>query len=190
MIRRASRPVLLACAVLAAGRGARAAAPPDNPAIDMPGFLRAAEEAARQRDTHRVDEEEFLRLSREAGTVVLDARSREKYDLLHVAGAVNLPFPDITVDSLALLLPDRGTRILIYCNNNFANAPDPFPSKIAIASLNLSTYVALWSYGYRDVYELAPQVDLARSKLAFESTAKPAAAAPAADLSPGESNRR
>ena len=41
---------------------------------------------------------------------------------------------------------------------------------MATASLNLSTYIALWTYGYRNVYELGPLVDLADSKLAFEST--------------------
>ena len=49
--------------------------------------------------------------SREAGTVVLDARSRELYDRLHVKGAVNLSFPDIALDSLAKVLPDRNARL-------------------------------------------------------------------------------
>jgi phage shock protein E len=41
--------------------------------------------------------------------------------------------------------------------------------KIARASLNLSTYIALYSYGYRNVYELAPLIDLKASKLPFVS---------------------
>jgi hypothetical protein len=60
------------------------------------------------------------------------------------------------------------TRILIYCNNNFANADGPFPSKLPSASLNLSTSIALFNYGYRNVYELAPLVDLKSSALDFE----------------------
>ena len=52
-------------------------------------------------------------------------------------GAVNLPFPDIAVESLKTTIPDKSTRILIYCNNNFANAEGPFPAKTARASLNL-----------------------------------------------------
>ena len=67
------------------------------------------------------------------------------------------------------LIPDKNTRILIYCNNNFSGAEEAFPTKLPAASLNLSTYVALYSYGYRNVYELAPQIDLEQSKLAFES---------------------
>src|ERR1700739_4745490 len=92
-----------------------------NPAIDMGGYLAIAKEAAAYRETHRVSEEEFIRMGEEPGTIILDARSRRKYDLLHIRGAVNLSFPDITIDSLRELIPDRNARILIYCNNNFQN---------------------------------------------------------------------
>src|SRR5919201_2957884 len=140
----------------------------ENPAIDMPGYLRIAAEAAEHRAARRLSEEEFMRIAREPHTVMLDARSREKYDELHVKGAINLPFPDIAVQSLSRLLPDKETRILIYCNNNFANAEGPFPAKLASASLNLSTYIALYNYGYRNVYELAPLIDIRSSQLEFE----------------------
>jgi len=144
------------------------AAAQDNAAIDMPGYLRVAREAAGHRATRRVSEAEFIRMSREPGTVILDARSKEKYDQLHIKGAINLSFPDIAVSTLESTIPDRSTRILIYCNNNFANADGPFPAKLATASLNLSTYIALYNYGYRNVYELAPLIDMRSSLLEFE----------------------
>jgi hypothetical protein len=150
--------------------GADTRAPDANPAIDMDGFLRVSREAAQHRATRRVTEEEFLRLAREPGTIVLDARSREKYDELHVMGALNLSFPDIAVESLARTIPDRATRILIYCNNNFANAEGPFPTKAPSASLNLSTYIALYNYGYRNVYELGPLIEIGKSRLPFASS--------------------
>ena len=140
-----------------------------NPAIDMTGYLRFANEAAAQRETHRLSESEFIRMSGEPETVVLDSRSRQKYDELHVRGAVNLSFPDITAASLEEAIPSKTTRILIYCNNNFANAPGAFPEKLPPASLNLSTYIALYTYGYRNVYELGPYVDIGASTLKFES---------------------
>ena len=143
----------------------------DNPAIDMPGYLRIAAEAAEHRASRRVSEAEFIRMSREPGSVVLDARSAEKYAELHVKGAVNLSFPDITAASLQALVPDKRTRILIYCNNNFINAEGPFPIKLPSASLNLSTYIALYNYGYRNVYELAPLIDPKTSRLEFRSAA-------------------
>ena len=140
-----------------------------NPAIDMPGYLQVSREAAEHRESRRLSEEEFIRMSREPGTVILDARSREKFDELHIKGAMNLPFPDIAVESLKAAIPDQNTRILIYCNNNFADAPVPFPVKIARASLNLSTYIALYSYGYRNVFELEPLLDLKTTRLEFVS---------------------
>ena len=85
--------------------------------------------------------------------------------MLHVAGAVNLPFPDLDVDSLARELPDKDVVILIYCNNNFLGAPVAMPTKMASASLNLSTFTTLYDYGYRNVYELAPLVDVAQTRL-------------------------
>lgn len=138
-----------------------------NPAIDMEGYLAVSREAAQHRQSRRLSEAEFIRMSREPGTVILDARSREKFDELHIKGAVNLPFPDIAIESLKATTPDKSTRILIYCNNNFAGAEGPFPAKIARASLNLSTYIALYSYGYRNVYELGPLIDIKKSKLQF-----------------------
>jgi hypothetical protein len=160
---------------------------PANPAIDMAGYLRTAQEAARHRAKRRITEDEFLRMSREPGTIVLDARSREMYDLLHVRGAINLSFPDIDIESLKQTLPDKSARILIYCNNNFrvdrinavapageraavANAAAAFRPKMATASLNLSTYIALYTYGYRNVYELGPQFDPNTTKLPLVPT--------------------
>jgi hypothetical protein len=155
---------LCACAV--------SAAPPANTKIDMHGYLAIAAEAARYRESRRLDEREFARFAAEPGTIVLDARSAEKYALKHIAGAVNLSFPDISIESLARVLPDRNARILIYCNNNFVNDERAFPSKSANASLNLSTYIALYSYGYRNVYELAPLLDAGTTTLPLVASAR------------------
>ena len=138
-----------------------------NPAIDAGGYLRMASQAAVHRESRRVSEDEFIRLAQLPGTIVLDARSRSKYEALHVRGAVNLSFPDLTADSLARLAPDTATLILIYCNNNFANAPDPFPAKLAPAALNLATYTTLYTYGYRNVYELGPYLDVNTTRIPF-----------------------
>jgi phage shock protein E len=158
--------------VLPVGIGAepqRSNAPPANPAIDMEGYLRVSLEAAKHRESRRISEDEFIRMSLDTSTIILDARSKEKYDMLHVKGAIHLNFSDITIESLKQLIPNKETRILIYCNNNFRNAEKPFPSKMPTASLNLSTFIALYNYGYRNVYELGPLADLKDSKLPFVS---------------------
>jgi hypothetical protein len=141
-----------------------------NPAIDMKGFLAVSDEAARHRETRRLTEEEFILMSQEPGTIILDARSSEMYKLLHVKGAINLSFPDLAIESLKNTIPDKDTRILIYCNNNFRGAQRPFASKAAPVSLNISTYITLSTYGYRNIYELGPLIDIAESKLEFETS--------------------
>lgn len=168
-------PLFAALCLLAAIAVARAAdfAPGENPSIDIDAYLRVAVEAAAQRESHRVSEAEFIGMSREPGTTVLDARSAQKYDQLHIKGAINLTFADIASASLEKTLPDRNARVLIYCNNNFENAPGPFPSKLPSAALNISTYIALYDYGYRNVYELGPLVDITATELQFESSALP-----------------
>jgi hypothetical protein len=166
---RCAHLVAIGCLALAATAIARDPDAIFNPAIDTAGYLRMATAALAYRDSRRLSEEDFVRYAREPGTIVLDARSREKYDELHVVGAINLSFPDIAIDSLRRAIPNRSTRILIYCNNNFRGAESPFPSKLPAASLNLSTFIALYTYGYRNVWELGPQLDLERSMLRFES---------------------
>jgi hypothetical protein len=156
----------LGCAPLATALEQTA---PANPAIDAAAYLRVATEAMQYRETHRLSEAEFIRYANEPGTVILDARSAEKYRVLHVRGALNLSFPDIALATLAQQLPDKSVRILIYCNNNFINAAEAFPSKLPSASLNLSTWVALYDYGYRNVYELGPLIDARTTPILLES---------------------
>ena len=153
-------PLLFACG------GAFAA--PANPLIDYDSFARDVGEVRLLRETRRLTEAQFIRMAREPGTVVLDARSERLFRLRHVKGAVNLSFPEFTAETLARVIPGRDTRVLIYCNNNFQRLASSMPTKAVGAALNLSTFVSLHTYGYRNVYELGPAVDPAATRLAFE----------------------
>jgi rhodanese-related sulfurtransferase len=166
----ATRAVTLTLAAAMYCAIAHSQSAPSNPRIDMPGYLQVAHEAAQHREARRLSEQEFQRMSAVPGTIVLDARSSQKYKELHIDGAVNLSFPDITVESLAALIPDKNTRVLIYCNNNFSNAERAFPTKLPSASLNISTYIALYNHGYRNVYELAPLIDAKKTGLKLVSS--------------------
>jgi phage shock protein E len=176
----------LVIATIAFALNALAEDPIANPAIDMEGHLRIAAEAAKHRQSRRLTEDQFIGMMRDEDTIVLDARSRDKYDELHIAGAINLPFPDITVASLAQLLPDKNTRVLIYCNNNFVNAEKAFPSKTSRSSLNVSTYITLYDYGYRNVYELGPLLDARTTRILFEGTSRSTLGAATAAPLPNE----
>lgn len=141
-----------------------------NRLIDYEGFMRDAKKVEVLRQQRRVTEEDFQKLASEKETIVYDARTKDKYDLLHIKGAKHLALTDVTADELAKVFPAKSTRILIYCNNNFLNEPRAFASKAAPASLNIYTFNTLYSYGYTNVYELGPLIDIRKTKLVMEGT--------------------
>lgn len=139
-----------------------------NQLIDYGTFQENVASVGALRASRRISELQFIRMAKQPGTVILDARSAEKYALLHVKGAKNLSLPDITEDELAKIIPSKSTRILIYCNNNFLNEPRAFPSKNIAVALNVHTFVSLNAYGYTNVYELGPLIDIGKSSIPFE----------------------
>ena len=148
--------------------GAHAETQISNRLIDYSAFLNNAEKVKAVRESRRLTEDQFLQAMSEPGVVVLDARSAAKFELRHLRRAVNLSLPDFTAAELAKLIPSTDTKILIYCNNNFLGSDGAFPSKAPAASLNISTYVNLATYGYTNVYELGPLINVKTSKLPFE----------------------
>jgi len=165
-----SRYLIVAMLLVAGAAGAQE---PPNPFIDYAAFQENVREVGELRQARLVTEAQFKRMARDRDTVILDARSAMMYGLLHIKGAKNLSFPDITAEELAKVIPSKSTRILIYCNNNFLNAPGAFPTKAFAASLNVHTVTALHSYGYTNVYELGPLIDIRDSKLEFERAPPP-----------------
>jgi len=141
-----------------------------NRLIDYDRFLNQAAEVGRLRNERRLTEEQFIAMATQPGAVIYDARSDDKYARLHIKAAKHLSFSEITADTLAKIFPTKSTPILIYCNNNFLNAPDTFPTKAVSASLNIHTFNTLFSYGYTNVYELGPLLDINKTKLAFEGS--------------------
>ena len=141
-----------------------------NLKIDTGQYLSDVQAAHTLRSQRRVTEEDFIEMSNDKNTIILDARSANKYQQMHIVGSKNLPFTDFTVDALKSTIPSTDTRILIYCNNNVANSPVAFADKAPAASLNLATYPSLYTYGYRNVFELGPVIDPAKSKIKFEGS--------------------
>ncbi len=166
----ASRLLILASALLALHAAPQAQTerqPIPNPQIDYDAFAANVAAVRSVRESRRISEAQFMRMAAEPGTVVLDARSQRMFKLRHVVGARNLSFPDFTEATLARAIPSKTTRVLIYCNNNFMGAAESFAMKAPPSALNVSTLVSLYAYGYRNVYELGPAINVAASKLKF-----------------------
>ncbi|MEO5716423.1 MAG: rhodanese-like domain-containing protein [Luteolibacter sp.] len=146
------------------------AAEPQNPQINYPAFVGITKNLESTREAHRVSEEKFIEMAAEPGTVILDARSKDKFDNIHIKGAIHLAFTDFTDEALLKAIPDKTTRILIYCNNNFKNEPANFASKGFSVALNIQTFINLHTYGYKNVYELAPLLDVKTTRIQFEGS--------------------
>ncbi len=137
------------------------AAPNSEPQIDYPGFLDLSEQVAAVRAGRLIDLAEFRQRAAQPETLILDTRSAAAFAEGHMAGAVNLPFSDFTDAKLLAVIgnnPDR--EILIYCNNNFSNNIRPIMTKRAPLALNIPTFINLYGYGYRNIYEFGEIVDL------------------------------
>ena len=176
------KPTMVAALLAAAWSVSAVAAPPfpggqsstgsvgANPMIDYPGFQRVVDDVGQVHEGRRISEAAFLKMAAEPNTIIFDARSDAKFAMLHVKGAKHLALPDVTADELAKVIPSKQVRILIYCNNNFQNEPTALPGKAASASLNLYTFNTLYSYGYKNVYELGPLIDIKTTKIPFEGS--------------------
>jgi rhodanese-related sulfurtransferase len=141
-----------------------------NRLIDYGAFKKIVVQSAQERETRRLTEEQFIAMSNEKNIVLLDARSASRYAMRHIKGAKSLPFTEFTESTLASVIPNKDTKILIYCNNNFEGSQAAFASKAPAASLNLSTYTSLKAYGYNNIYELGPLLNISKTKIAFEGT--------------------
>src|SRR5262245_34063337 len=63
-----------------------------NYLIDYDTFLTNAADVGRLREKRRLTEEQFIDMAAQAGTVVYDARSDDKFTRLHIKGAKHLSF--------------------------------------------------------------------------------------------------
>ncbi|MEQ1818369.1 MAG: rhodanese-like domain-containing protein [Terricaulis sp.] len=134
--------------------------PPETAAqINYSGFRDLTREVEAYREDRLVTLADFQRMAREPNTIILDARSADAYAEGHINGAINLPFTDFTDPALRAALRDPNVRILIYCNNNFSNNAQPVVLKRVELALNIQTFINLYGYGYRNVYELGDVVD-------------------------------
>jgi len=162
--------------------------------VDFDYFETVTAQAKKHRATRLLDFATFLNYSKETNTIILDTRSKMRYDKLHIKGAIHINFSDFTQDYLNVIIPDKNTRILIYCNNNFkqdepliienfatksvpiidfttvSSSINVVDSKPKTLALNIPTYINLFGYGFKNVYELHELVSMSTLGLVLEGT--------------------
>ena len=168
--------------------------------VSFEDFRSLVAEVEPHRRERLVDLDTFLAMSRRPDVVILDTRSAQRYDRIHLRGAKHLSFPDFTQENLRTVIPSEDTTVLIYCNNNFDGNEVDFASKVFLPrkeasvtgavrktanspksqfasqekplmlALNIPTYVTLYGYGYRNVYELDELVTVTDPRIAFEGS--------------------
>lgn len=155
--------------------------------VDFDAFKKLVAEVEGHRAKRLIDLETFLKMSKAKNTIIFDSRSDFRFGRKHLKGARHLDFTDFTQDNLAALIPDPNTTILIYCNNNFSDdqvdfatkmfVPRPAPEtqilsnqKPIMLALNIPTFITLYGYGYKNVYELNELVSVNDKRIEFEGT--------------------
>jgi hypothetical protein len=161
--------------------------------VSFQDFKSLVAEVEAHRAERLVDLDTFNRMAKEPGVVILDSRSKFRYDRIHIHGAAHLNFSDFTQQRLAEVIPSPDTVVLIYCNNNFEGNQTDFASKVVMRpslqslagsapspetqfrdqatplmlALNVPTYINLYGYGYRNVYELHERVSVDDPRIRF-----------------------
>lgn len=157
--------------------------------VSFDDFKGLVAEVEPHRASRLVDLDTFLTMSKQPGVIILDTRSTLRYKRIHVKGAKHLSFTDFTQNNLRTVIPSFDTTILIYCNNNFAGNQIDFATKLArpqprdalsvqlaaqekplMMALNIPTYINLYGYGYRNVYELDELVNVNDPRIKFEGS--------------------
>lgn len=143
--------------------------------VDYPAYQQLVSEVAKHRQGRIVSFDQFLQLSANSWVIILDTRSRSLYEQKHISWALNLPFTEFTEQNLAKIIPSKDTTILIYCNNNidgdvvnFADKSAPTVNNVSeriTLALNIPTYINLYWYWYRNIYELWELVSIDDSRL-------------------------
>jgi len=155
--------------------------------VSFKDFKSLVSKAEKHRQQRLINLDEFLEMAEQDGVIILDTRSKLRFDRIHVKGATHLNFSDFTQDNLSEIIPSPDTTILIYCNNNFEGNQVDFTSKVFVPptvvatqfaeqekplmmALNIPTYINLYGYGYKNVFELNELVDVDDPRISFEGS--------------------
>jgi Rhodanese-like domain len=118
--------------------------------------------------TPKITEDQFIQAMEEKGVFLLDVRSRRDFKILHISGAVNLPFKKFNHAKLAAIIPHKNSKIIIY---GYKESTEPSrvelnpAGNIIMHSSSHLAYFYLKSLGYTNIYELETIADTTTTKI-------------------------
>ena len=132
-------PLLLAAALIAT---ARAESPPVVSEIKAQDFYRQASTSPPK----EISAKQLADWLAKDAVILIDLRAKESFEYAHIRGAINVPIELLTAEHLKTLVPNRDSRIVVYCTNNF------MPTRmVALTTLG---YPAIEQLGYSNVNRL------------------------------------
>ena len=138
-----------------------------NSQIDFQAFVELAKEVQASHEMRQISVDTFVAYSEDDSTIILDSRSEMAYKLCHFERAKHLGFSDFSATNLESIIESKDTRILIFCNNNFAEDCYPFTSTLPSLALSIPTYLSLYAHGYKNIYMLKDEVSVEDEPLEF-----------------------
>lgn len=111
-------------------------------------YFERAKELQKFRKSRTVDMAKINEMLKDKDTILLDTRGDEDYKRLHIRGAKHLSYADMTTDRLAKLIPDKNTRIILYCYAAI------MPLRTRNLPLSTNAFVDMHMYGYTNLYEI------------------------------------
>jgi Rhodanese-like domain len=114
------------------------------PSISATEFHQAALRNPPQRST-AAQVAEWIK-SKEA--ILIDLNSADEFAVTHLEGALNLPATELTDEALAALVPDKSTRLVLYCSDTL------YPTRrVALTTIGAPAFIQL---GYKNTTLLEP----------------------------------
>lgn len=140
--------VLLMFAMLLGSQTAFAQNPPRALSPSIAEGLKNTGELEKLRSSRQLSIVEIQHMLKDKNTILLDTRGDEAFKRIHIRGAKHLSYADMTTEKLAELIPDKTTRVIVYCD---AAILSPLTR---IVPLSTHAFADLHAYGYTNLYEM------------------------------------
>lgn len=111
-------------------------------------YYAQAQEIEKVRASRQLDYPTAERMLREKNTILIDARGDMEFKRLHLKGAMHLSYADMTFDKLAQVIPDKNTRVILYCDKGI------LIRNTRMFALSGHAFVDMTLSGYKNLYEI------------------------------------